>query len=108
MTELHSGRVTGDTCRDFLYFRQLVARSRGYWDDNINHRLNGIDTNDAKQCKRLMDSLDAAHRDRKTKIEFCISFLQKEHESSSNPVLAKEVCIFSLLDCRLGYYSRNL
>ena len=73
---LEDVRVSGGICRDFVYFRQLVSQSRGHYDDNINHRLNSIDTGDARQCQHLWNLLEHVHTDRTKKIQHCIHVLQ--------------------------------
>jgi hypothetical protein len=86
---LENLRVTEATCWDFVYFRQLLAKSRSLYDDNIGHRLNDINTNDAKQCRQLWHLLQGIRADRREKLEFCIRSLEGSHNDS--PIHGKEV-----------------
>lgn len=64
-------------CLDFLYFRRLVAGSRSFWDDNINHRLNEIDVVRPESCRALWESLQRAHNLRLASIRRCIQVLEE-------------------------------
>lgn len=70
-------------CLDFLYFRRLLAGSRSFWDDNINHRLNEIDVARPESCRALWESLQRAHSLRLTSIQRCIRVL--EERIADNP-----------------------
>jgi hypothetical protein len=79
-------------CRDFLYFRQQLLSSRRFYDDNINHRLNNIDTRDPVQCRALWKEIIAAHQERKEQLLYCIDMLSKDAaESGDGALLSKEV-----------------
>lgn len=95
--ELHSIKASDSICRDFLYFRQLLAKSRSYYDDNIGHRLNEIDINDGRQCRRLAEQIEWAHKDRRAKLEYCKHSLQKQYKETHNTVLEKEVPQYPVL-----------
>lgn len=91
---LEEAKISEQTCRDFVYFRQLLASSRGHYDDNINHRINDIDTSDSRQCRRLNDSIEAIHRNRRSKLNYCIKVLKQNLiNDPSSSILAKEVLL---------------
>jgi len=111
-TALESVNVTENTCKDFLYFRQLLAESRAHYDDNVNHRLNAIDVTQPKPCRQFLEKLQHIHKDRRDKLQFCIDSLRAESEKVRDPiVLKKEVQLkecFYLDDCRFRYWNLNL
>lgn len=86
--------VTASTCRDFIYFRRLVAKSRSYWEDNINHRLNDIDTTNSKQCRKLWSQIETIRKDRRKKLDFCLEVLRKDADENSiiTESFKREVC----------------
>lgn len=90
--QIHELPKTASICTDFLYFRQMLARSRSYYDDNIAQRLNMIDTKSPKQCRQFWEILDRSHQDRREKLLFCMEELREQlaarHDSA---VLRKEV-----------------
>lgn len=93
-TALESVNVTENTCKDFMYFQQLLAKSRTYYDDNVNHRLNTIDITQPKPCRQFLEKLQHVHKDRKEKLHFCINSLRAESEKIQDPIiLKKEVSI---------------
>lgn len=74
--ELDSVPVGERTCLDFVYFRQMLLRSRTLHDDNIAHRLNDTPgVLDARQCQRFYTALCRVHRGRQEKLDYCIGVL---------------------------------
>lgn len=89
-----SVKITRDTCRDFVYFRQLLRDSRKP-DDNIGNTLNKIDISDPKMCCDLMNSMMKMHKERLSSLEFCKNVLRNDileaREHSTSRILQTEV-----------------
>lgn len=70
-----------------------MARSRSYYDDNIAHRLNDIDTADYRQCITMRDTLKHIHANRQAQLEYCISQLKKDNDAKGDASMlhSKEV-----------------
>lgn len=86
--------VTSSTCRDFVYFRQLLRLARRP-DDNINHQLNKIDANNEAECSQLYEKMKLLHRERQNAIEFCKAQMKleidAEPDNNRKKILGKEV-----------------
>lgn len=90
--QIHALPKAASICADFLYFRQMLARSRSYHDDNIAQRLNTIDTGDSRQCRQFWEALGRIHQDRREKLLFCVEQLkQRLALDRGSLVLCKEV-----------------
>lgn len=85
-------------CLDFVYFQRLVAKSRSFWDDNINHRLNEIDTKKPESCRTLWNLLETTHSLRVSSIKRCIQVLMRERandglQTLNSSVLSREISL---------------
>ena len=70
----------------------MLARSRSYHDDNIAQRLNTINTEDPRQCRQFLETLNRVHKDRKEKLLFCMNLLRERLAADQDSmVLRKEV-----------------
>jgi hypothetical protein len=91
-------KITRDTCRDFVYFRQLLRDSRKL-DDNIGNTLNKIDSLDPGKCRDLMSAMTKMHKERLSSLEFCKNVLQSDTSNagglSASRVSQTEVIIHS-------------
>lgn len=89
-----SVKITRDTCRDFVYFRQLLRDARRL-DDNIGNTLNKIDIADPRNCSELMNAMAKAHKERMNSLKFCMRVLENEvslaQDQSKAKILQKEV-----------------
>jgi len=87
-------RIVSSTCRDFVYFRNILRASRKP-DDNINHLINKIDLNDDYACHTLHDKMRRLHDERTNALNFCIASLQdnvaKEESDTNGKIYQKEV-----------------
>lgn len=107
--------VTSATCRDFVYFRQLLRLARRP-DDNINHQLNKINANNETDCNKLYEKMKQLHRERQYAIEFCKAQIKMEIDAevdaNKKKILLKEVYDFHILliqlICSLDYYLLRL
>jgi hypothetical protein len=62
--------VHESTCLDFVYFRQLLRDSRKS-DDNINHRINKVNSTNTVECKKLWEEMKRFHTEREQALAFC-------------------------------------
>jgi len=92
-----SVKITRDTCRDFVYFRQLLRDARRL-DDNIGNTLNKIDTADPRKCSDLMEIMKKMHNERMDSLNFCMSVLENDvslaADQSKTKILQKEVIFY--------------
>lgn len=95
-----SVKITRDTCRDFVYFRQLLRDARRL-DDNIGNTLNKIDIADPRMCSELMNAMAKTHKERMNSLKFCMSVLEDDVSLAQNQpkakILQKEVQHFCIL-----------
>lgn len=91
-SRIHELPKSNSLCADFLYFQQMLARSRSYHDDNIAQRLNTINTEDPLQCRQFWETLGHLHQDRREKLHFCMDLLKERLAvDKDSMVLRKEV-----------------
>ena len=93
-------RVDSKTCLDFVYFRQLLLRSRRLLDDSIPQRLNEART--IEQVEELKLRVLEAHRLRLEKLQFCATVIKEEAASASESIYQREVRITSQMVNLIG------
>lgn len=74
--------VSESTCLDFVYFRQLLRDSRKA-DDNINHRINKVNSKNPLECRKLWEEMKRFHNEREQALEFC-KIVLREKVAQSN------------------------